>query len=229
MLPPIRSPNNSQHLVEIGRNGSGKTQAGLFHLSRRNFVGAGAMPWVIVDTKGDEMIEAIGKNEAVKHIKLDHEFQKKASGLHILKVLPGQQDAAEGFFLKVHRRGRVGIFIDEGYIFGKSEGLDILLTQGRSLRIPLIILTQRPSWLSRFVFSEASFFQVFTLIDERDRDTVQRFIPKERADLDLRLPEYYSLWYDVGHDQVTTFSPVPPREEILKTFKDRLAVKKVFI
>ncbi len=223
-MPAFRTPNDTQHIVELGRTGSGKTQAGLFHLSLRNFT---RKPWVIFDTKGDEMIEQIGRFDAVKYIGLGETPGK--NGLHIVKMLPGQEPLAENFLYKIHQRENVGLFFDEGFMLGKSNGLDMLLTQGRSKHIPIIILSQRPAWLSRFVFSEASFFQIFQLTDERDRDTVQRFVPADRANLDARLPAFHSLWYDVGNDQVTQFSPVPPRDEILGTFKERLSVRKVLI
>jgi hypothetical protein len=108
----------------------------------------------------------------------------------------------------------------------KSKAFDAILTQGRSKRIPVIVLSQRPVWLSRFVFSEASYFQVFWLNDFRDRQTVQSFIP---ADTENRLPDFNSLWYDVGRDRVSRMLPVPARTTILETFRERMRPKVTLI
>lgn len=210
-------PNDTQHLLEIGRNGSGKTIAGLWHLSEANY---DKKPWVIFDTKGDEVIEKLGRFEGVHNISFNDNIGKH--GLYIIRPRPDQTEQIESFLWRIHQRNNIGIYIDEGYAIGKSDALNALLTQGRSKHIPIIILSQRPSWLSRFCFSEASFFQVFALTDKRDRLTVQSFIPVEKANLDTRLPPYYSVWYDVKRDQADIFAPVPPANDILQTFAERI-------
>jgi len=217
----IKWPNDTQHMLELGRTGSGKTVAGLWHLSYANF---DKKPWVIFDTKGDEVIAQIGKMDGVKHIKLNEPIEKV--GLHIVRPTPNQVEEIDEFMWRIHQRNNVGVFIDEGFSVGKPDGLNALLTQGRSKHIPVIVLSQRPSSLSRFCFSESSFFQVFALTDRRDRKTVQEFIPVEQFDLETRLPPYYSVWYDVKSDQVTTLEPVPPAQDVLTTFRDRLQVKR---
>jgi hypothetical protein len=221
---PNSLPNDTQHLLELGRTGSGKTVAGLWHLSQRSF---DTKPWVIFDTKGDENIEKIGRIDGVKHIRLSDNLSK--NGLHIVRPRPNQQEEIDAFLWRVHQRNNVGLYFDEGYMVGKSDALDALLTQGRSKRIPIIILSQRPAWLSRFCFSEASFYQVFQLIDRRDRVTVQQFIPKDRADMDIPLPAYNSLWYDVKQDRALQFSPVPPSDAILLTIRQRLQPRRIAI
>ena len=221
---PNSLPNDTQHLLELGRTGSGKTVAGLWHLSQRSF---DVKPWIIFDTKGDENIEKIGKMDGVKHIRLNEQPSK--TGLHIVKPLPNQTDDVDNFLWRIHQRNNVGLYFDEGYMIGKSDALNALLTQGRSKHIPIIILSQRPTFLSRFCFSEASFYQVFQLVDRRDRITVQQFIPKDRADIETPLPPYHSLWYDVKQDRALQFSPVPPSEEILRSFRIRLQPRRIAI
>lgn len=221
---PNSLPNDTQHLLELGRTGSGKTVAGLWHLSQRSF---DTKPWVIFDTKRDEIIEKIGKMDGVKHIHLGEQPGK--IGLHIVRPLPNQTDEIDNFLWRIHARNNVGLYFDEGYMVGKSDGLNALLTQGRSKHIPIIILSQRPVMLSRFCFSEASFYQVFQLVDRRDRITVQQFIPKDRADVEVPLQPYHSLWYDVKQDRALQFSPVPQSETILHTFRVRLQPRRIAI
>ena len=98
-----------------------------------------------------------------------------------------------------------------------------LLTQGRSKKIPMIVVTQKPSWVSQFVFSEADFFSVFHLNDWRDRQRVMEFVP---ADLSNDLPEHYSHWHDVSKRLTLPLAPVPDRDSIVDRFKRRLEQSK---
>jgi hypothetical protein len=108
-------------------------------------------------------------------------------------------------------------------MFDKSAAFNALLTQGRSKNIPLITLSQRPVWLSRFVFSEADFFQIFWLNDTRDRKTVNSFTP---FSLEKRLPDYHSFWYNVGRDTTNVLAPVPEASVLLETFHQKLKPQK---
>jgi hypothetical protein len=212
----IRTPNDTQRHAIIGSTGSGKTQAGLWHLSHRNFH---LMPWLIYNWKGDESIDAIpGSYE----IGLDEIPADK--GVYIVKPLPHEEDAVEAQMWKIWERGNTGVFIDEGYMIPRNQrAFRALLTQGRSKRIPLIVLSQRPTWMDRFIFTESEFHQVFRLQHTDDMRAVQKFIP---ADLEKRLPEYHSYYYDVGLNAVAKLGPVPKIETIHGTFARRLAKQR---
>ena len=90
----------------------------------------------------------------------------------------------------------------------------------------MIILSQRPMWLSRFVWSESNYFAVFNLTDLDDRKTIGRFIGNSAAADDFRrgkrLPEYNCLWYDVAKQETCQFAPVPDRAELVAAFQKRL-------
>jgi hypothetical protein len=101
----------------------------------------------------------------------------------------------------------------------RSKAFETLLVQGRSKRIPLTVLTQRPVWVSRYIFSEATFFQVFALSDRRDKQTVEAIVP---VDLDERLPDYHSHYYDVLRDDLIVLGPVPDADAILAKIDERL-------
>ena len=199
----------------VGKTGSGKTQAGIWQLSLRSY---DTMPWVVVDFKGDSLIAEIpGAKETT------FDVVPSEPGIYILRALPDDSDALDDFFMRVWARENVGLYIDEGYMIGNGKGdsraFRALLTQGRSKRIPMIILSQRPAWLSRFCFSEADFFQIFWLNDREDRKRIGQFVP---YDIDQRLPEYYSSWYNVSKDQLLTLRPVPAAGNILATFRERM-------
>ena len=223
-METFRWPNDTERTLMIGRTGSGKTTAALYQLSMKNWE---RKPWVVFDTKGDKDIGVIGRMEGVKHIKITE--QPSDNGLFIVRPLPNQDDEINDFLWRIHTRNNVGLYFDEGYMVGKPDALNALLTQGRSKHIPIIMNTQRPTWLSRFCFTESDYFQVFALTDRDDRKSVQRFIPEERADLEERLPPYHSIWYDVKSDRVFKFKPTPPSEQIIEGFRTRLMPRRIAI
>ena len=148
-------------------------------------------------------------------------------GLYYIQPLPHEMksDACEDFLWRLHKRGRIGIFIDEGYMFDKySPALDALYTQGRTLKIPMITLSQKPKYLNMFTFSEAQYFQVFALNDLNDRKRIAEFSPINPKAL---LREHHSLWYDVGRNSVVEFSPGPAPGRVLESFEAQLrAIKR---
>lgn len=210
----IRLPNSKQRIALIGRTGTGKTVAGMWHLSNSNF---DIMPWVIVDFKTDEHINAI---ERAEYISVKDTV--KQPGIYIIQPYPGDEELGD-FLERIWQRGTTGVMVDEGYMMRTNTEVEkrfvYLLTQGRSKRIPMIVLTQKPVWISRFVFSESDFFQVFHLNDIRDHKTVEAFVPPNAI---RTLPEFHSLYFDVSRNRLTYLSPVPDEATILERIDSRL-------
>jgi hypothetical protein len=141
-------------------------------------------------------------------------------GLYVVRPIGAQEEAVENFLWKIHAQENIGLYIDEGYMLdARSQAMTAIMTQGRSLKIPVIILSQRPVWISRFVVSEADFLQVFRLNDDRDYQTLRAFIPYDVSGKLRSLPEFHSIYYDMGKDRLTVFTPVPDRDTILATFE----------
>lgn len=223
----IRFPDNSHRTVIIGPTGCGKTVFGVWLLSTCCTLDFQRYPVFIFDFKGDELIAKIEDVGGAKEIDIRKSPPKKP-GLYILRPHPHEGELVEQFLWKVWANGKSGLYFDEGYMVAKSNALNAILTQGRSKKIPVVILAQRPVWLSRFTFSEAQFFAIFSLIDKRDRDTVQSFIS---TDLQQHRLPYHSLWYDVGGNagrgSASILSPVPPVPEIVASFaKSKEAPRK---
>lgn len=212
----VRLPSADKRLAIVGSTGSGKTQAGIWHLSNQDWAdNRRGRPWVIFDFKGDDLIARLPLEE------IDvRKAPPKKPGLYVTRPIPQRDDDyATEMLWKIWAQEETGIYIDEGYMFGnRNPALNACLTQGRSKRIQMIVLSQRPAWMSRFVFSEADFFQIFRLNDRRDYDTIQAMIS---VDIRKRLPPFYSHWYDVGADAGAVFSPVPGRASLVSTFRTR--------
>lgn len=230
---PIRLPQKTNRIVLAGRTGTGKTVAGIWHLSNFEFEKeAGGQPWVIVDFKEDEHLNSLPN---LQESDLSYIPRKNDYGIFIVHCVPADTRGSlkhaspfDEFLIKLWERENIGLFVDEGYVIGDSGGLELCLTQGRSKRIPMIVCTQRPVWISRFCFSEASFIQCFDLTDKRDWQTVEGFVPIDH-DEESPLAEHESFYYDVGKDELFRFAPVPPMKEIRKIFAAKLRRKMVRI
>jgi len=211
----FRFPSNTQRALIVGRTGSGKTQYGTWLLSKAPF---DRQPYFIVDYKTDELLNA---TDRIREIGL-HEAIPKHPGLYIVHPLPHQEEEVERWLWKLWEKGRVGLYVDEGYFLPDKGAFQAILTQGRSRKIPSIVLTQRPVKINRFAISESDFYNIFHLNDRDDRTEVGRFIPRDRIDVNTRLPRYHSAWYDVANDHSLVIEPVPGSDTILDRIDDRL-------
>jgi len=218
----LRWPGVTNRIVLAGRTGTGKTVAGLWHLSNQDL----ERPWVVLNFKNDEHIDSI---DNTLDIGFDWKPTKNSRGLHILRPIPsdmkrgpkGEPPALETFLYKIWERENCGLFVDEAFMIGMNEAFDVCLTQGRSKHIPMIICTQRPVWISRFCFSEASFIQVFDLNDKRDIITVEGFVPI-LWDEERPLGPHESWYYEIDNNQLVRLKPVPNMNKIREVFKNKL-------
>lgn len=230
--PLLRRPGPNSRMMIVGRTGSGKTVAALSHLANSDF---DQKPWVMVNSKGDENINAIRGA-----IEWDIESPApRKPGLYTIRPLPDVDDAElKRFLWRIHAQENVGLYIDEGYMVAPkapiNSAMRAILTQGRSKNIPVIINSQRPSWIDPFIISEADFYQVFHLNDKRDKKRIQEFIPNEPAvilgqqsskfDLEQRLEPYHSIYYDVGSDTGKILRPLRPAEQSIELIDQRLDI-----
>lgn len=206
----VALPNDTQRLGIFGATGSGKTQAALWHLSQRSW---DEIPWVVYNTKSDSTIDGIPYSVQIGIDQIPDE-----PGVFIVKPMPNEQDELEAHQWAVWNAGNMGVYIDEGFAMGvNNKAFRSLLSQGRSKRIPMIVLSQRPVWIDRYVFSESEFLQAFRLQHAKDRKAMEDAIPRA---LD-RLPDYYSWYYDALGNKVWRMSPVPSLDFIYSTFDYR--------
>jgi hypothetical protein len=215
----VRLPTDNERLLIAGHTGSGKTHEALHHLSQRSF---DAMPWVIFDFKGDDLVSAVPITAPASLA----EPPPEAPGLYTVKC--DYTDGEPGGRVQTYLescldRGHVGVFIDEGLRLGQhNPGLRALLTQGRSKNCPMVFLTQRPAFVDTFALSESEFLQIFMLPHPDDRDRMLRYVPRLDFDALRRAGVHHSFWYDVRADRLDVLAPAPSFPQILNRLLIRL-------
>lgn len=213
----FRLPTDTEHIAIFGRNGSGKTQFATWMLSERSY---DRMPWIVLNFKGDELI---GEIKGAKEFDIDGAIPS-TPGIYVSDAGIHDKDDAErldGFFHRCWEKQNVGIYVDEGYMASGLKWFRACMSQGRSRHVPLMVLSQRPVWMDRFVWSEASLFVAFDLNLQDDKDTADRMIVGYRK---VKLPPFHAVFHDVKADRTCILTPCPDREMILKRFRERSKV-----
>ncbi len=208
----LRLPGARDRITIIGPTGSGKTHAAMWHLSNASFT---SRPFIVIDPKREELVASI---EGAEYIPIGE--IPKYPGIYVVNPIPSDAPMLDKMLTDIWDRENVGIWIDEGLMFGTGDGIDACFTQGRSKRIPVIMLMQRPVWVSRFAVSEATFIQYFGLSDKRDQQTVKSFA--ENLPVERHLEQYHSYYYDVPRKRNYHFKPFPPADKILNRINSRL-------
>lgn len=221
----VRAPDATHRTVIIARTGQGKSVKMLDILAKQNFQD---MPWILIDYKGDPtLIDLLKKAKGkIRTIKVTDKVPRNP-GIYYMHPMPVVDDEAmEKFLWNVHKQTHVGLVIDEGYAmpkFGNSRAFTVLLTQGRALHIPIICLYQRPKWMNRFAIAQSDFRCIMKLDDRRDEVDTRYFVKaanlpdgSQLGTTEIeRLPNYYSLWYDVGEGRTVVLQPSPPPEAVI--------------
>lgn len=223
----MRLPDDTQRISIVGRTGSGKTVAAVWHLSNAAF---DSMPYIVYDFKRDPLlakIAAIGYELQIGAYHIGLEDMPTRPGIHFVHPHPDDILPVRHQMMRIWEQENTGVFVDEGYMVcgptNPNPAFRSLLTQGRSKHIPMIILSQRPVWLDRFAFSESDFYQVFALNHSGDRKKINEYIP---ADLSKPLPRFHSYYHDVGNSETVVMKPVPTDEDILSVFAARFELMR---
>jgi len=219
MSKPFIFPDATRRTTIVGATGSGKTRFAAWLWSNSPFR---TRPYIAIDFKGDDLIAQIDRAQEIA-IK---DKIPKAPGLYVIRPMPHEQDEMDQWLYRVWQRGEIGLWLDEGFMLPQSRYLDAILTQGRSLRIPATILTQRPVRCSRHVFAQADCFALFEMYDWRDIETVTQFVPQDDVwTFDYELPRFSCRWRDNPNRISSVIDPVPDDGYILDRFDSALRPK----
>lgn len=228
----MRVPGNTHRLVGLGRTGSGKTIALLWFLYLAlcyNLDKEDGIPYVFVDIKGDDNFNKIRKacGKTIKEI--NYGTVPKKAGLYYLKVDMFDMEGLEKWLIKVYQQGNCGLFIDEGYAIPRmSKAFTAILTQGRALNIPCIVLYQRPVYMTKFAIAQADFFVCLDQNMWSDKLQTYEYVPKDiiykgqKINVKSDIPRFHFLYYDVGENEMQLFKPAPPPNELVKLYKAKL-------
>lgn len=202
-MPTVHFPGPTERALIIGRTGSGKTVLASYILSLQDIE---ARPWIIFNAKRDPLFEELAERKAIRGELGVNSKPPKSPGLYVVHYLPaGQDKQIEALLWRIWEKGNIGIWVDEMYSFPQGDAFAAILTQGRTKRLPVIALAQRPTHISRFAVSETSYFACFRIIDDRDWKTIRGFCPVPDP---FRPAEYSCFWYDVKRDQKFMLQPV---------------------
>lgn len=196
--------------ILAGRTGSGKST-----LARWLLVNSPGH-WFILNPKHTKAYDKLPDSVVVKSAydvkRLEREIQRH----RFVIVNPTQREATpdgmDWFAQWVHDEFRnIGLCCDELYTMHRNgvagEGLLSYLTRGRELGQSFLGQTQRPAWISQFLFSESDYIGEMSLNLKNDRKRMFEFIGNEVA-LE-KLPPHWWLWYDATADHLRKFQPVP--------------------
>lgn len=224
-IKQFRFPKLSHRVYICGRTGGGKTVGAAWVLSESAI---DKQPFIVFDYKGDELLTSI---KYFRELRVGEMPSKRDNGVYIVHPTHKDDEAVNEWLWKIHAAGGIGLYFDEAYMVpggqrAQKGPLQAILTQGRSLKIPVIALTQRPLFVNRFLTSEADHFQVFKLTSLVDRKAIEQSLP--RGSLDIELRQYHSLWFDVGEDALFRLKPAPNPELIQQRLEDRLKPERCY-
>lgn len=207
MALPVINPGS--RALGAGRTGSGKSTWGKWMLQRS------PLSWVILNPKHTAAYKDLPESVTIKSLNM-RDVEKALSRNQYVIVNPESADASpdsmDDFVMALHNSfSHVGLCCDELYSLHKGgvagQGLIGYLTRGRELKQSFLGLTQRPAWLSQFLFSESDYICGMALALEKDRKRMVEMTGKN--EFLARVPPRNWLWYDVAAESLAYYGPVP--------------------
>lgn len=206
-LPIIRPGDRA---IIAGRTGSGKSTLACWLLNRS------VQHWVILNPKWTKAYSKLPDSNVLKNFR-ETEFNKSVEKYRYTVLnferSGNNPEYIDSIVMYMHESfENIGLCADELYtmhIGGKpGEGLIAWLTRGRELRQTFLGLMQRPTWVSRFCFSEADMIIGMDLALLEDRKKMYDCSGCEH--FKDRLAPRKWLRYNVADDDVKKYGAVPP-------------------
>lgn len=206
---PIVKPG--KRVTAAGFTGSGKSTWACWMLMRS------PGKWVILNPKHTAAYQSLPDSTVINTLDfatLEKAMQDKEIRFFIVNPQSDEAspDNLDDFVMLLHQRwSNIGLCCDELYALHKGahagQGLIGWLTRGRELKQSFIGLTQRPAWLSQFLFSEADYLVAMRLRLRKDRRKIYEMTDEEIF-LSI-VPKHHWVWYDQESSEYTHYGPVP--------------------
>lgn len=205
-LPSIKA---GERAILAGRSGSGKSTLACWLLQKS------PGHWFILNPKWTKAYDKLPDAVIVKGFDLA-KLEREIGRHRYVVINPSQAqatpDVMDSFVQWVHDTFKgVGLCVDELYTLHRNgqagDGLLSYLTRGRELNQSFFGQTQRPAWVSQFLFSESTYIGEMSLNLVKDRKRMEEFIGHPAA-LE-KLPPHWWLWYDTNRDILRKFTPIP--------------------
>ena len=201
--------NPGERASIAGRTGSGKSTLARWLLLRS------PGHWVILNPKHTKAYDKLPDSVTLKGIdykKLEKAIREKRFVIINPTTSQATADYMDAFVQYMHESyTHIGLVVDEAYSLHKNgqagNGLISWLTRGRELKQSYLGLTQRPAWVSKFLFSESDFIGGMTLALEEDRKRMYELTG--RYEMRDKLPPREWFWYTLETDTLRKFNPVP--------------------
>lgn len=206
ILPRIKP---GQRALMAGRTGSGKSTWAKWMLLRSPGT------WIILNPKHTSAYESLSDSIVIKSLdiaKIESSMKRRRYIIVNPETLESDPDTLDAFILMLHNGWRnINLCCDELYKVHKNgvagQGLVGWLTRGRELKQSFLGLTQRPAWISQFLFSESDYIGSMSLLVPDDRKRMQKLTG--RSEFDKMLDKRDWLWYTIDTDRLRYFSEVP--------------------
>lgn len=172
--------------------------------------------WIVLDSKHDPGFDDMGP---VDGLISPARFTRYWADKQHLVVRPGLREndpkVLDEYIEDIHESyDNLGVCIDETYQVAlgsrAGHGLTGLVTRGRARKQAVILGSQRPAWVPRFVFSEANGIIVMSLTMLEDRKRIYEMTEQKKV-LEPVPPRHW-LYCDVAGATVQSYLPVTINE-----------------
>lgn len=198
-----------KRLLVAGRTGSGKSALACWFLQRSQ------QTWVVLNPKHTGAYKNLPDSNVVKSLdpkKVSDSIKKYKYTIVNPPSSTADPDTMDAFIMWLHDSWtNIGLCCDELYAIHKGghagQGLLGWLTRGRELKQSFLGLTQRPAFLSQFLFSESDYIVSMSLSLKKDRKRMEEMT--DRPAFNKVLDKYYWLYYDISNESLRYFEPIP--------------------